>query len=400
MGDFLNILGEDLDIISEKFYHNNQRLPKEGTKYGVIKNILEFYNIWNSKECTLDEALTNPTENYYYVIHRNSDLYFLKDSLCLGDRLLNAVRNFKNINILFLNEQESISEESFMYLDNQIKLLNLNANQFYLINNNSEMENYKLKYNSTINTHTNSYLHIFYSKKLRNHEIEFIVDKKFLFMCHNKRIARHRYTFLLLLKKNNLLDLFDWSLIENFKFTRNDKEFFHLLLEDDEINKLYDDITYLEKIGEKRSFYENEIDVLNYDRIVEETFKNSYINIVTETYFNYGEIHITEKSLKPFYFYQLPIFLAKHNYVKSLRNKFNFDFFDDIIDHSYDDEIDNMKRLKMIVNEIIRINNNKELIIEFYKNNKNRFESNKQIVLDISSNKTDYDYYQNLIHKK
>ena len=44
MGSFLNVLGEDLDIIDKKFYHNNERLPREGTKYGVIRNILEFYN--------------------------------------------------------------------------------------------------------------------------------------------------------------------------------------------------------------------------------------------------------------------------------------------------------------------------------------------------------------------
>ena len=399
MGSFLNILGEDLDIISEKFYHNNERIPKEGTKYGVIRNILEFYDIWDSKECTLDEALLTPNENYYYVIHRNSDLYFLKDSLCLGDKLLDAVKNFKNINILFLNEQESISEESFMYLDNQIKSLGLNPNQFYLINNNSEMENYKIKYNSSINTHTNSYLHINYSKLLRKYDVNFIPDKKFLFMCHNKRIARHRYSLLLLLKKNNLLEYIDWSLIENLKNDKNNKELFHLLIDSNIIENSNDDISYFVNQKEKKSFYEIGHEIMNYDTIFVDTFKNSYINIVTETYFNFGEIHITEKSLKPFYFYQMPIFVAKHNYLKFLKSKFNFDFFDDIINHSYDNEVNHMKRLQMIVNEIKRLTDNKDNIIEFYKNNKDRFEKNKQIVLEISENKTDYNYYFNLIVK-
>jgi len=399
MGSFLNLLGEDLDIIDKKFYHNNERLPREGTKYSVIKNILEFYNIWNSKECTLDEALQTPDENYYYVIHRNSDLYFLKDNLCLGDRLLYAIRNYKNINILFLNEQESISEESFMYLDKQIKELDLNPNQFYFINNNSEMKEYKIKYNSLINVHTNSYLHINYSNKLKKYDIDFVVDKKFLFMCHNKKIARHRYSLLLLLKKNNLLEDIDWSLIENFKNERNDKEFFHLLIDDDIIKNSYEDISYFVNQKTKKSFYEIEHEIMDYDTILKDTFINSYINIITETYFDFGEIHITEKAMKPFYFYQIPIFLAKHNYIKELKSKFNFDLFDDIINHDYDNEKDNKKRLYMIVSEIKRINNNKIDIINFYKNNKDRFEKNKQIVMEISEDKNDFYYYQNLIHK-
>ena len=64
-----------------------------------------------------------------------------------------------------------------------------------------------------------------------------------------------------------------------------------------------------------------------------------------------------------------------------------------------DNEKDNKKRLYMIVSEIKRINNNKIDIINFYKNNKDRFEKNKQIVMEISEDKNDFNYYQNLIHK-
>ena len=218
-------------------------------------------------------------------------------------------------------------------------------------------------------------------------------------MCHNKKIARHRYSLLLLLKKNNLLGDIDWSLIENFKNERNDKEFFHLLIDDDIIKNSYEDISYFVNQKTKKSFYETEHEIMDYDTILKDTFINSYINIITETYFDFGEIHITEKAMKPFYFYQIPIFLAKHNYIKELKSKFNFDLFDDIINHDYDNEKDNKKRLYMIVSEIKRINNNKIDIINFYKNNKDRFEKNKQIVMEISEDKNDFNYYQNLIHK-
>jgi hypothetical protein len=56
-------------------------------------------------------------------------------------------------------------------------------------------------------------------------------------------------------------------------------------------------------------------------------------------------------------------------------------------------------RLIMFFNEIKRLNENKELLITFYKNNKERFIYNKEIVVKINNSKRDYDYFKNLIHK-
>ena len=51
-----------------------------------------------------------------------------------------------------------------------------------------------------------------------------------------------------------------------------------------------------------------------------------------------------------------------------MKEEYGLDFYDDIIDHSYDDEPDHKKRLIMIIEEIKRINNKKDELIEFYKN--------------------------------
>ena len=61
------------------------------------------------------------------------------------------------------------------------------------------------------------------------------------------------------------------------------------------------------------------------------------VNIVTESCYLEDEIHITEKSMKPFYFYQFPLFLASYGHVKHLKERFGFDVFDDILNHSYDE---------------------------------------------------------------
>ena len=75
-----------------------------------------------------------------------------------------------------------------------------------------------------------------------------------------------------------------------------------------------------------------------------------------------------------------------------------FDFFDDIVDHSYDNEPNQRKRLDMFVNEIKRLNNMKDELIYFYQNNKIRFEENKNKVIEILKIvDEDYKFFDSLI---
>ena len=120
---------------------------------------------------------------------------------------------------------------------------------------------------------------------------------------------------------------------------------------------------------------------------------NSYVNIVTESHFIESDIHITEKSFKPFYFYQIPIIVGTHGHIKKMKELYGYDFFDDIIDHSYDDVVDNKERLDMVLNEILRVSNNEDTIIKFYKSNKARFEQNKMITQELKNiNETNFFY--------
>jgi hypothetical protein len=129
------------------------------------------------------------------------------------------------------------------------------------------------------------------------------------------------------------------------------------------------------------------------------TFENSYVNIVTESSFIDSEsvVHITEKSFRPFYFYQLPIFVSSHNHVKYLKEIYGFDMFEDVINHSYDDVVDDRNRLFEIMKEIKRLDENKEKIKEFYKKNYDRFEKNKNIIFNILKNADDYKFFRSLV---
>ena len=84
-------------------------------------------------------------------------------------------------------------------------------------------------------------------------------------------------------------------------------------------------------------------------------------------------------------------------HVEKVKEIYGYDTFDDLIDHSYDNEIDNRKRLIMIIDEIKRLNNKKDFIIDFFKNNQDRFLKNRDMVLNQLTDKSDYNYFQNLI---
>ena len=47
----------------------------------------------------------------------------------------------------------------------------------------------------------------------------------------------------------------------------------------------------------------------------------------------------------------------------------------------------------MVLDEIKRLNNNKDKVIEFYNNNIERFEKNKQAVLNIYRSTKDVNYF-------
>jgi hypothetical protein len=80
-----------------------------------------------------------------------------------------------------------------------------------------------------------------------------------------------------------------------------------------------------------------------------------------------------------------------------MKELYDYDFFDDIINHEYDSEPNFKKRLYMFVEEIKRLNQNKEQIKEFYRNNQQRFIDNKNKVLKMLSDTSDFTFFKNLI---
>jgi hypothetical protein len=81
-----------------------------------------------------------------------------------------------------------------------------------------------------------------------------------------------------------------------------------------------------------------------------------------------------------------------------MKDKYGFDFYEDIINHSYDEEPNQSVRLEMVVKEIKRLNGIKPHLIDYYKKNKERFELNKQKVIDVLDTvNVDYKFFESLI---
>jgi hypothetical protein len=365
-----------------------------------------FFNdsSFNIKKCKLKDI--NEKEKFYFIISFNYPykFYIQHGEVFFPEELKYYIKNY-NLKIVFLCEHESHKfVDSFVQLlIRTIKKNNWKEENFYIIDNNSLLHTLTNKFNTKINFFKINYLIQFFSKNPNPPNIENIkLDKKFIFLCQNRQPHYHRVLLLTYLKNYNLLenDIMNWSLTmthtEYMEHTQNSANILSLTHFNKYFNsndkKLINDYTNICNI-KKLCFYEEGINwedtknTYNYEDPTdtfksELNFQNSYINIVTESHYHFREhdVHITEKSFKPFYFFQLPLFLASYQHVKMMKEEYDLDFFDDLIDHSYDNEIDDVKRFHMVVNEIKRLTNMREEISEFYKNNVNRLINNHNFI--------------------
>jgi hypothetical protein len=315
---------------------------------------------------------------------------------------------------MFLTEHEPDCEESFVKILNFVRDNEINEKQIYIVNNNYKLPEYNKKHQSKINVHTIRFVPHSSTKvleKVGGCNFESIKEGKF-FQLFNKSPKLHRYALLCFLKKHNLLDYINWSLVPGYDCKPIESYYYPLFSKEDR-DMLEEEIKYFNDLHFKKSDYEIEKDWFNEFSEVNnkdfpiwmhtpeypKNYENTYVNIITESMFldSNNNIHISEKSFKPFYYYQMPVILSTHNHIKMVKKKYKLDFYDDILDHSYDDEPNQRKRLEMFVNELKRLSTIKDELIKFYKNNKERFESNKQKVLDILKIvDDDYLFFENL----
>jgi hypothetical protein len=397
-------MGHILNLVFDNWKEDGTPLPNlNHLNSDGEKLILPFYIfVLNPPEIELNFCKPeNVTENglFYYFIHFNESLYD-GSNWEIPIKIEDLIRN-KNLRIVFYNEHESYTNPKNYYqkLLSTIKSKNLDESLFYIVNNSSELYETKNLYPSNLNVFKTNYLIELISKYISiETSIEnFTPNKKFLFLCQNRRPKPHRVSLITLLNSEGLLsqeNVIDWSLTygigNNFQFNSENFESEYFLSDESFVNS-FNKI----KSEKKLSYFEKNNDWFNteskYDanhHICLDTHSQSYFNIVTESHYSIESVHITEKSFKPFYYFQIPIFVASHRHIEFLRKEHDLYLFDDIVDHSYDSEPNMSKRLFLIVEEIKRLSKMRDEIHKYYSENKDKFIHNHTYIKNFKYQKS------------
>ncbi len=415
-----------MNLVFNKWDENGNPIPNL-SELNTIKaetTFPFFFNdaYFNIRKCRLADI--NSDETFYFIIsYKYSYTFYIKNGdIFLPKEIEDYIKNY-NLKIIFLCEHESNKYiDSFMQLlIRKIKKNNWKEENFYIIDNNSMIYKLKNALKTKINVFKIDFLIKFFSKEINPEwidESDILLDKKFIFLCQNRMPHYHRILFLTYLKNLNLLenDITNWSLIVN------NPDYVSFYLQSTNISSIKHFKNYIDfndkKLTEDYKIICNTNKFLYYDETIDwtDTFntfdydsplmvmkwglnlQNSYINIVTESHYHYRDydVHITEKSFKPFYYFQLPIFLASWQHVKMMREEYDLYFFDDLIDHSYDEEKDEVKRMHMIVNEIKRLSNMREEVCNYYKNNVDKLIHNHNFIKNNNYDQIFKNYILNL----
>lgn len=380
--------------ILENFPQNQYYLWKvnyfdEKLKFNLVKDLLNRMYLNNFS--FIDKEDINFSDNNIYPII-NLSWILSDDTNIFSDELISLIN--KGVKVVFLNVNEPYYYDDIKNFVNYCKKNKIEERNIHFLVNNKKLKNWLNDLNSKINAYFPYYQSIEHSNIFQKNKITFQEkDKKFKFMCHNNKIHIHRLATLILLHHFEILKDTDYSCIQKIDYDHESNLSFNFL---DEFEKFKKSIDFILKQIPKKSFYETRFIPSEVDSplIETKTFEESYCNIVTETHYLDNVVHITEKSLKPFYYYQFPIIIASHGHVNELRNIYGFDLFDDIIDHSYDNEKDNKKRFELIFNEIKKLQ--KIITPELYNKNKKRFMKNHKLICDIINIREDRDYIKKL----
>ena len=247
----------------------------------------------------------------------------------------------------------------------------------------------------------NLWIHNDQSKKFIGTNYE-ITNKPKTFLMFNRRWASHphRTLFLYNIHKMGLLNQFHISFNKNdvdhnqLTYTNAVKNHF---LEFYNIEDL--DNRSLKELEDKLPLYLDTSDLVSsclmHDQFdtTKKFYDESFIHIISETYFNTQIIHITEKTYKPILYKQPFIMLGPPNILKHLR-EIGFKTFEDVWDESYDNTFNHTERFYKILNlckKIDQLSNEDKIslmekcatIVEYNFNKLQSFRTDQFVVKDI-----------------
>lgn len=387
----------EIDIINLQSNFDNKLICYDFVT-DTDNHILDIFKLMTNNKIKInlssyETALQNNHKNYYFLIYAKCT-EFNNFKNIFKNKKIKKLFYKNNIKIFILQYHEICSKYDLKDFDNFLVQNKINTNNIYFFNSDLTIENVKKNIKINLNCFFTDVLlkERIYHHKRQNDIVLFknFNKKKKLFLLYNRNKRQFRYVLLVLLEQKKLLNDINYSMI--FPMGSLDYIFFSPILTKKRFHDLFPFLLKYEKNTYKSDSEQNDdIDKNDYlaDRHTMLDYENSCISILTETQFCEKYIQLSEKTLKPFLFFQLPIFVAPQNHVFHIRNKYKFDFFDDIIDHSYDNEPDPYLRLTMIVNEIERLHKCRNEIFKIYPQLEKRLKKNRKICLDILKDQVD-----------
>ena len=115
--------------------------------------------------------------------------------------------------------------------------------------------------------------------------------------------------------------------------------------------------------------------VTNFKNVLSEYYKNTFVEIISETSYTEKAYLLTEKTLNSIYGCNFPILLCGQGSVKFLRDM-GLDMFDDIVNHSYDSIENPIDRLYKAITDNLELLTNSEKTKQIWKDNQHRFLAN------------------------
>tara|TARA_Y100000389_G_scaffold23635_1_gene20298 strand:+ start:213 stop:1415 length:1203 start_codon:yes stop_codon:yes gene_type:complete len=368
-----------------------------------FEKLLDFkgvYNIDYTNLVSIDNLSVN--EKYIYVKYFQGHVWSdMKAHLSEYDNLVWKKQKEYDIKILYVSDNESGLTESLNMVESIIIEGGGDLNNSVLINNN--------RWNGKLSTsnnkiQTNSLERIIWegAKCVVQSNVNFDNDsKKKIFQCYNRAVNAYRTCVIVDLIKYEMVDETDWSHLRRPDYldstnssagSQTPTTQYERITGNtfESIKPIYEKLvsTYPKKSEFEMDYeFENENGVIDYNIYYQKNpYKFSYINIVNESKFDEFDtkhMHITEKTLLPFYYFQLPLFFANSHHVKFVEENYKLDVFRDFINHDYDLETNYQKRYNMIFDEIKRLYKMKNEISKFYVENRLRFEQNHEVIREL-----------------
>jgi hypothetical protein len=290
----------------------------------------------------------------------------------------------------YSHEAHYNTDELSLSFLNKLKLNDININRLLLVNNNSNKVGlHKVPYgNFILNTCFFPYFYLHTHTALKNEIKDITINNTIIpnknFLCLNRRMYYHKYQII--------EELFNRGLLHNTRFSWVDNKHRHnfsnkklIKYLDIDVNnfksiQLEDDVMY----GSELSTHEEYLYTIN-----PKWYYKSKVNIITETFFNQSEVHITEKTWKAIYLGVPFVISASNGHLKTLQNM-GFKTFNTVINEDYDDMYGKDK-IKQIIDSAIELSNiydSKEVLEickfnrELYSNLEHRRQICKQVFLD------------------